>query len=115
MADEEHNRRQALGGAPPIAAMGQHMRTVIRWLAAVIGFVLILIAIPIGVLTPLLPIGLPIAVAGVILLGRNSHWGRDWMERVLVRHPQVERAAPNWVMQLVFGRDKRPRPPRKKR
>jgi hypothetical protein len=29
------------------------------------------------------------------------------MEGILTRHPRVERFAPNWLMRLVFGRDKR--------
>jgi len=29
------------------------------------------------------------------------------MERVLARHPRVERMAPNWLMKAVFGRDKK--------
>ena len=74
---------------------------------AVVGLMHIAVAIPVGMATPFLPIGLPIAILGVILLGRNSEWGRRWMEGVMARHPRVERFAPNWLMRLVFGREKR--------
>lgn len=83
------------------------MRGILRLTAALIGFGLIVLAIPIGFVTPLLPIGLPIAIVGVVLLGRNSLWGRKWMEGILRRFPSVERFAPNWLMVVVFGRDKR--------
>ena len=78
---------------------------------AVVGLVHIAVAIPVGMATPFLPIGLPIAIIGVILLGRNSEWGRRWMEGVMAKHPHVERFAPHWLMRLVFGREKRSTPP----
>ncbi|MEL6861886.1 MAG: hypothetical protein AAGL09_10080 [Pseudomonadota bacterium] len=84
------------------------MRTLVRQAFALLGLLLIAIAVPIAFVTPLLPIGLPIAILGVVLLGRNSLWGRRWMEGVLERHPRVERFAPNWMMKAVFGREKRP-------
>ena len=90
----------------PIAAVGLGMRTVVRQCFALLGLLLIIIAIPIAFVTPFLPIGLPIAILGVVLLGRNSIWGRRWMEGVLERHPRVERLAPNWLMRLVFAREK---------
>ena len=68
----------------------------------------ILIGVPLAILTPFpfVPIGLPVVILGVVLLGRNAVWGRRWMERVLERHPTVEKYAPDWLMKLVFGRDK---------
>lgn len=86
--------------------MAAGARTIVRQSLAVLGLILIILAFPIGFLTPFLPIGLPIGIVGVLLLGRNSIWGRRWMERVLVRHPLIERLAPNWLMKLVFGREK---------
>jgi hypothetical protein len=78
-----------------------------RQILAVLGLLLIIVAIPVGIATPFIPVGLPIAIFGVILLGRNAVWGRRWMEGVLARHPSVERFAPHWLMLLVFGREKR--------
>ncbi|MEO0465454.1 MAG: hypothetical protein AAF216_02835 [Pseudomonadota bacterium] len=91
---------------PPIAVVGQSIGTVVRQCFALLGLLLIIIAIPIAFVTPFLPIGLPIGIVGVVLLGRNSIWGRRWMEGILERHPSVERFAPNWLMRLVFGREK---------
>lgn len=90
--------------------MGQGMRTLIRQCLAVLGMILIVVGVPIAFLTPFpfVPIGLPVVILGVVLLGRNSVWGRRWMEGVIERHPTVERFAPDWLMRLVFGRDKHP-------
>ncbi|MDJ0922750.1 MAG: hypothetical protein QNI84_16600 [Henriciella sp.] len=102
-----NNRPDPKRAAPvPLRAVSDGFRTLIRQAFALLGLVLIAIAIPIAFVTPLLPIGLPIAIFGVALLGRNSVWGRRWMEGVLDRHPRVERFAPNWLMKAVFGRDK---------
>lgn len=91
----------------PIDSARKHVGGFFRQMLAVVGLMHIAIAIPVGMATPFLPIGLPIAIIGVILLGRNSVWGRRWMEGIMTRHPRVERFAPNWLMRLVFGRDKR--------
>ena len=90
----------------PLQTVTTGLRTLIRQLLAVFGLVLIAIAIPIAFVTPLLPIGLPIAIVGVVLLGRNAIWGKRWMENMLARNPHLERFAPNWLMRLVFGREK---------
>lgn len=92
----------------PIAAVGQGMRTLLRQFFALLGLVLIIIGVPLAIATPFpfVPIGLPVVILGVVLLGRNSLWGRRWMEGVLERHPKVEGFAPNWLMKLVFAREK---------
>lgn len=114
MADSEHDRYDsrtpdALPTDQPIAVVGQGMRTLVRQLFAFLGLFLIIIGVPIAMLTPFpfVPIGLPIVILGVVLLGRNSLWGRNWMEGVLTRHPTIERFAPNWLMKLVFAREKK--------
>lgn len=83
------------------------MQRLVRQMFALLGLLMIAISIPIALVTPIIPVGLPIAIVGVVLLGRNSLWGRRWMEGVMQRHPRVERLAPNWLMKAVFGRDKR--------
>ena len=90
----------------PFHTARRHVNGAVRQMLAVVGLMHIAVAIPIGMATPFLPIGLPIAIIGVILLGRNSEWGRRWMEGIMKRHPRVERFAPNWLMRLVFGREK---------
>ncbi len=92
----------------PVAGgvVGDVLRRVWRAFLSVLGGLLILLGIPIGIATPLIPIGLPIIITGVVLLGRNSDFGRHLMEKTLARWPKLERFAPNWLMRLVFGRDK---------
>lgn len=95
------------GAIAPLGLVGASVRALVRQAFALLGLVMIVVAIPIAFVTPLLPIGLPLAILGVALLGRNSLWGRRWMEGVLERHPRVERFAPNWLMKAVFAREKR--------
>lgn len=90
----------------PIQSVTTGLRTLLRQFLALLGLVLIVVAIPIAFVTPILPIGLPIAILGVVLLGRNAIWGKRWMESMLARNPRLERFAPNWLMRAVFGRDK---------
>lgn len=97
----------------PFHTMRKQMNGAFRQMLAVVGLMHIAVAVPVAMATPFLPIGLPIAILGVILLGRNSEWGRRWMEGVMARYPHVERFAPQWLMQLVFGRDKRSTVPAK--
>lgn len=99
-----------LTGSRPGVTIRTGFNTAFRQLLAIIGLFMIALSIPVGLLTPLIPIGLPFGILGVVLLGRNSVWGHRWMESVLARHPGVERFAPNWLMKLVFAREKRVRP-----
>lgn len=91
----------------PFDALRRRLKGAVRQMLAVVGLMHIAVAIPVGMATPFLPIGLPIAIIGVILLGRNSVWGRRWMENIMERFPHVERFAPHWLMKLVFNREKR--------
>ena len=93
-----------------MGALGNGARTLVRQTFALLGLFLIVIGVPLAIMTPFpfVPIGLPVVIFGVMLLGRNSIWGRNWMEGIIRRYPQVERYAPNWLMQVVFAREKRP-------
>lgn len=90
-----------------IHVLRQGVNVAMRQGLALIGLVLIVLAVPVAFATPFIPVGLPMAIVGVVLLGRNAVWGRRWMESVLTRHPRIERMAPNWLMTRVFGREKR--------
>lgn len=105
---EIDSQTQSRASVPPGEALRRSVRTLVRQGLAVSGMFFIIIGVPLAMLTPFpfVPIGLPVVILGVVLLGRNSVWGRRWMEGVLARHPRVERFAPNWLMKLVFGRDK---------
>jgi len=89
--------------------VGGTVRAVYRGVLAVLGVFFIVIGVPLAIITPFpfVPIGLPVVILGVVLLGRNSDFGRRWMEGIMQRYPKVERFAPNWLMKLVFGRPKR--------
>lgn len=91
----------------PIHVLRNGVNVVARQTLAVTGLGMIVLSIPVGIATPFLPVGLPMAIVGAVLLGRNAVWGRRWMERILARHPKVERLAPGWLMRSVFGREKR--------
>ncbi|MFN7164843.1 MAG: hypothetical protein ACK4P2_08500 [Hyphomonas sp.] len=95
--------------APPmtINVLRQGVNVAVRQVLALTGLGLIVLAVPVAFATPFIPVGLPMAIVGVVLLGRNAVWGRRWMEGVLARHPRIERMAPNWLMKRVFGREKR--------
>lgn len=111
MSDQYPQNNDQSGPPVPVRynRYGAGMRTIARQLLALFGMFLILIGVPLAILTPFpfVPIGLPVVITGVVLLGRNSLWGRNWMERVIARFPRVERFAPNWLMKAVFGREKR--------
>jgi hypothetical protein len=93
----------------PVVAARRTLRSMGRQMLAFIGLVFVIIGVPLAMITPFpfVPIGLPVVVMGVALLGRNSVWGHALLERMLMRWPSLERFAPNWLMQLVFARPKR--------
>ncbi|WP_225907916.1 hypothetical protein [Hyphomonas sediminis] len=91
----------------PIHVLRNGVNVAARQTLAVTGLGLIALAIPVGVATPFIPIGLPMAIVGVVLLGRNAVWGRRWMEGMMTRYPRLERLAPGWLIRSVFGREKR--------
>jgi len=108
MADDEPSlSERADTTSKPPSGLRNGVNVAFRQILALTGLIMIVVAIPIAFVTPIIPVGLPIAIVGVVLLGRNAVWGRRWMESVLARHPRVERFAPNWLMRLVFGRDKK--------
>lgn len=77
-----------------------------RQALALIGLVMVILSVPIAIATPFLPVGLPIGIVGVVLLGRNSVWGSRLLNHILSKRPELERLAPNWLMKLVFAREK---------
>ncbi|MEO0981884.1 MAG: hypothetical protein AAFX03_04450 [Pseudomonadota bacterium] len=101
---ERHDRQQA--PEPPLNAVSRGFELIVRQTFAIIGLSLIAISIPLGLITPFIPLGLPLGILGVVLLGRSTVWGQRWMESILRRHPKLERLAPNWLMKMVFGRNK---------
>ncbi len=72
-------------------------------LVAFAGLFIILFGFVVGILTPLLPIGLPIALVGVFVLTR-SPWGQHLMVRLLDRFPKIKRFIPRKVLNIVLSK-----------
>lgn len=51
-----------------------------------LGTILLVLSFPIGALTPFIPVGLPMAVVGLVLIGRNSRFGKGMIIRTARRH-----------------------------
>ena len=68
---------------------------------ASVGLFIILFGFVIGILTPLLPIGLPIALVGVFVLTR-SPWGQHLMVRLLDRFPKIKRFIPRRILNVLL-------------
>lgn len=98
--DGEHSAQPE---PPPKNILHQGMMAIIRSTLAILGFVLIPLGVIIAMLTPALPIGLPIVMTGVVLASRNSAWGRRVFQSILMKYPKLERFAPEWLMKLIFG------------
>ncbi len=109
MSSEQNQAPQSASYPPPmpIRTLRQGVNVAFRQVLAVSGAGMLVLSVPVGIATPFLPFGLPMAVIGAVLLGRNAVWGRRWMESVMTRHPRIEKMAPNWLMTQVFGRKKR--------
>ncbi len=68
-----------------------------------IGVVLVPTGVVVTMMTPILPIGLPIVILGVVLVARNASWGRRMFQAILAKYPRLERFAPDWLLRLIFG------------
>lgn len=102
--DMGHGKPAAVG---KIGRVGGGVKLLGRQALALIGLALVVLSIPIGFLTPFLPIGLPIGIFGSALLARNSVWGQRLIGYIVNRFPALEKIAPNWLVKLVLGREKR--------
>lgn len=87
-------------------AFQQSISAIVRSALAILGALLIPIGVVIAFLTPILPIGLPIVIVGVVLLARNAVWGRRFVQGTLRKYPKLERFAPDWLLKLIFGEGK---------
>jgi len=98
MSDMNHN--SSPGG---FAFVGNSARTVGRQALALLGLFLVILSIPIGFITPFIPIGFPIGILGSALLARNSVWGQRLIRYLMRRYPRLERIAPDWLLKLIMG------------
>lgn len=83
------------------------IRRLVAWsvgvVVASVGLFIILFGFVIGILTPLLPIGLPIALVGVFVLTR-SPWGQHLMVRLLDRFPKIKRFIPRRILNVLLSK-----------
>lgn len=109
MSDFNPNPQMDNGDRPPpigIASVGRGARVLGRQALAVIGLMLVILSIPIGFLTPFIPIGFPMGFFGTALLARNSVWGQQLIRYILRRYPKLEAITPNWLLKLIMGPNK---------
>ena len=105
LPDDEHTKSRRMS-ANPLTWIIYLITHIGRQALALLGLILVLISIPVALATPVIPVGLPIGIIGVALLGRNSVWGNRLLNHILSLKPELERLAPNWLMKLVFAREK---------
>lgn len=106
MSDQDHETPPSREPAAPFGAVGYGARLVGRQVLALLGLFLIILSIPIGFLTPAIPVGLPIGLFGSALLARNSVWGRRFIRYLINRFPKLEKIIPVWLDILIFGKKK---------
>ena len=78
---------------------------VFRMFLAGLGFLLIPLGLILGPLTPFIPLGLTLCVAGAVLISRNSVWGRRLLQGIIAKFPKFSKFIPDWLMKLIFGDD----------
>ncbi len=97
--------KTAKGRKPPLTWL--HIRQGLLFLyrqsMALIGLLLLIISFPIGILSPFIPIGLPIAIVGASLLVRYSKWGAYLVKTILERNPKLTKLMPAWLLKLIGG------------
>lgn len=77
--------------------------TIFRNALVILGLFLIPTGFIVALLTPVLPVGLPIIIFGVVLIARNASWGARLFQSILRRYPKLEKYAPDWLLHLIFG------------
>ncbi len=88
---------------PPRNVVHQGAMALLRQALVIIGIILIPTGVIVALLTPIIPVGLPIVILGVVLVARNASWGARLFRSILHRHPRLERFAPDWLLKLIFG------------
>jgi type IV secretory pathway TrbD component len=58
-------------------------------LLSLVGIILLVLSFPIGALTPFIPVGLPMAIVGLVLIGRNSRLGKGMILTTARRNPRM--------------------------
>lgn len=74
-----------------VYGVSEMMRWAFRQFAILIGASLVLISIPVALVTPVLPVGLPLAIVGLIILVNASERARRMFLRWAKRYPITSR------------------------
>ena len=88
--------------SPQTARLAKRERLRRRSLAAC-GAGLVVLGGPVGVLTPMLPVGFVVSGFGAGLVVRNSRRGRRVVEGAFSRYPAVSGRVPAKVRRMIFG------------
>ncbi|MEM7006973.1 MAG: hypothetical protein AAF498_13935 [Pseudomonadota bacterium] len=83
--------------------VGVGMKILFRQALALLGLFLVILSVPVGFLTPFLPVGLPLGILGSALLARNSVWGQQLIRYLLNRYPKLDKLTPDWLLKLITG------------
>jgi len=68
---------------------GSVVATVLRMIGIALGLALMVISIPLALITPFIPIGLPLFIFGAIMLAGSSSTGHRIITGFLKRHPGI--------------------------
>jgi hypothetical protein len=74
-------------GSGPGHEAGLFLAWLYKRFMVTLGGTLIVIAVPIGILTPVIPVGLPLAVVGLLILLNHSRSAKRMFVRWSKRHP----------------------------
>ncbi len=74
-----------------VYGLGEMMRWAVRQFATVLGGLLVLISVPVALVTPVLPVGLPLLILGLVLLVNSSETARRMFLRWVKRYPITSR------------------------
>lgn len=69
--------------------LGSVIATVLRMIGIALGLALMVISIPLAVITPFIPIGLPLFILGALMLAGSSATGHRIITGFLKRHPGI--------------------------
>ena len=82
---------ESLNGWARSHPIGGLIVLVLRAIFVAVGLALMAIAIPLGFITPFIPIGLPLGILGLILVATASKTAHRWITNALKRHPAIWR------------------------
>ena len=91
----------------PIRVSRQFINVTQRQGLALGGAALAVLSLPVGLVLPSIPLALPMAAIGAVLVGLNAVWARRWLDDMFRRYPHVEKKVPAWLILMASGRQKR--------